>query len=370
MSNNIEDIVRLAQQRQADRAPDPERIRAALPTRAARAARRRRDGTAVAIAAAVAVTVAVVVPVVVLRDGSGGSPSSVAPPSTAAGSATAVPSTAMTVIAGPVRYRPTWLPTGLVEGARQVDVGPTGQITGVTRTWKRTAITHSNDLGGPRLWIGHAVREPAGSGNDGKAVDINGRSGVYHAPSVDDDKSYVEWSADAGRVVTVSQHNLSLTEQDLLRVARSVQPDPAEVKIPVRLGHLPDGLILHGATLMGDSPTSWSALINGVEAVSADTEDKTGPDNKRSRSLTVEVGATTTAAAGGETLTVGGHPARLVGRGSEMPGPWESWDLVVELGRGRLLTIGGSGLKRAEMLAVGEAVEIDAQPDLAWLGQR
>jgi hypothetical protein len=67
MTLELEELVRQAQRRQAERAADPDAIRAALPGAAARLARRRRIGTLVASAATAVLVAAVAVPVNVVR---------------------------------------------------------------------------------------------------------------------------------------------------------------------------------------------------------------------------------------------------------------------------------------------------------------
>jgi hypothetical protein len=72
-------------------------------------------------------------------------------------------------------------------------------------------------------------------------------------------------------------------------------------------------------------------------------------------------------AAGGETLTVGGHPARHPVRTDE-PGKSLIY-LVVDLGKGRLMTLigEGGGISLNDLTKIAEQVEI-TPARLDWLG--
>ena len=151
MNGTMDDLLRQALQRQAERAVDPARVRAALPARAARRARRRYGSLAVGLTAAAALAV-FAVPVLGLDDARSGDPAaSPVPADTPSTSAAAAPLTPDSVA---LRYRPTWLPSGLRERARTVPLGPGNAYDGPVRTWKRADAAGGTDKGGSRLEFG------------------------------------------------------------------------------------------------------------------------------------------------------------------------------------------------------------------------
>lgn len=423
MSRRIEDLIRQAQAHQAERAVAPDRIRAALPTRAARVARRRRNGTLVAVLGAAAVAVAVILPVAALRDGAGGGTlTPAAPPQRSPLEiAEVVPRVVHPLPAAPLRYRPTWLPPGVAERSRLASFGTApGVLNGTVRSWTRHPVGSDGEAKGPALELQlrnlHPTEKPPTDPVDGaKPVDINGKAGQYFATT---GKSYVQWPIDATTMLSVSERGLGLAERDLLRVARSVRPDPSQVISPLRFGWLPDGLTLSMVEFAGDSTANWQARISGEEDVAdppgggtagtpgragatpdgkpggagatpdgvpgapdgAGTKDRPGkptslPSGKSVKELTagrhlsVSVGTLTSAPAGGDPLIVDGRPARFVTRPSK-ESPYPLNYLVVELGEGRLLTLFGGKVTRDELVAIAEQVDVDPTPDLSWLGRQ
>jgi hypothetical protein len=380
---HLEDLVRAAQERQAERAPHPDRIRSALPARAARLARRRRYGAATAVAAAVAVATAVTVPTLALRGGGGAGPQPAAPPSATVAESPAVP------VLAPVglRFRPTWLPDGLAERIRRVSGGGTdlvgavgGEATGaVSRIWTPGPVGTDGHGGSTGLTLDARAATAADDpqANTGKPVDVNGERGYYHG-SRGDQKSYLEWRADAGTVVTIDEHRLGLTESEMVRIARSVRPDPARVQVPLTLGWLPGDLVPLGGEISGDSPTAWLAQLAAVTAPAAgEAAPATPPSGKETkeepRTITVSLSPTTTAPAGGEQVTVGGCPGRLVTR-RDLPGANMLY-LVVDLGEGRLLTVIGSWptanpLTRDDLIRVAANATPGDAGAAAWIGTR
>ena len=356
MTLKLEDLIRGAQQRQAERAPDPDRIRAALPARTARRARRRRNGTLVALVAAAGVAAAVAVPVAVLR-----------PDSTVATQVGAPPpptGPAPTGLSAPLRFHATWLPPGLAERFRAValaDLGP-GRIDGPYRVYTKQPTDGNGNASGPDLTV--QVRRAASANdpeaNTGSPITVNGKPGVFHGTVGGDAKSYVEWRADADWVVSVQQKNLGLTQGDLLRVANSVRADPATFDIPLRFGWLPDGLAPQFATLSGNGPAAWALLVAGEQAGTGTKETA-----KANRGFTVLLGTATPAPAGGTVIQVGNRTGRLVTRAD----PGLAF-VVVDLGGGRLLTmIGQGGVTEQDLIKIAQQTEVTADPDLTWLGK-
>jgi hypothetical protein len=365
----------------------PERILAGLPARARRV-RRRRVGTAGALVAAVAAVVAAVaVPTVVLRpsggNGIGGSGAgAAAPPATpvlpspeATGPGGDVPpeklppvvvtdpeiaSTAPPELAAmPLRYRPTWLPSGIAERSRLgwpgTEDDPAGRPS-AERTWTASPVGESGEAKGSRLSVSFrwAIGPEDPQQYDGMKVTVNGKTGYYHDAG---EKSYLEWRIDGQRVASVSQHGLGLSRSDMVRVAGSTRPDTARLASPVQFDALPRDTEPTFLEITGNSSRSWRARVEvGTPAPGGGTSV-----------LSVEFGASTSATDGGERLTVGGRPARLVTR--ELPGGSQLRYLVVELSSTRLLTVISEYLNRDQLVKVAEGTRT-SEPDLSWLGDR
>ncbi|MEV0127923.1 hypothetical protein AB0H83_05575 [Dactylosporangium sp. NPDC050688] len=358
MTTPIEDLIRAAQQRQAERAHGPDRLLTELPARAARQARRRRYQTLGTVAVAAAVAAALTVPAFGLRNGTSGAPSQPA----AQPSSAATPAATSTFPPVALRYRPTWLPPGLTERIRTGQPVSAGNDSpaSMLRVWTDRPV--GTDGAGVPAQLVMSMRQASGTNdplaNTGVEVDINGTLGYYHAS----DKPYVEWRADAGTVVALQQHELNLSQHDLLRIARSVQPDPAQLLVPLHVGWLPDGMNVITGQVSGDSPAAWMAMLG------AHQQPTSGSSASSQRSITVSLSPTTIAPAGGRSLTVNGHPARLVIRTDR---PMDMRYVVVDLGDGRKLTV--SGVSRADPLTDDDLIRVaeHAAPsdpvDVAWI---
>jgi hypothetical protein len=336
---DIDDLIREAVRRQEMLAVDPDHIRAALPARAAR----RRTRTRVTLATvAAAVAIAVTVPIIVMRDnGNSDEPAT---------SSTAGPSQA----GAPLYYRPTWLPAGMVERRRSVSIH--GALEFAERYWKRASADDS--ASGQQIILTTKVR--ASTEEPAPNVDINGTPGWY-----DDIQSSMSWQVDEDTKLTLMAPELGLSKEVLLRIARSVTPDPTRMRLPLRLDWVPDGVADQRLQVRGDSPTTWKATI-----LSAD--DKV-------HYLAVSVG-TAADTASGETVTINGHTAQLAQvdeKDAERPSYRTKWLLTMDLGDGRQLTVrsGSAGyaaaseLTRDDIIRIAEHVQVDADPDLAWLGR-
>lgn len=366
MNPDIDDLVRDAVRRQEALAVDPERIRARMPVRAARQHRTRRIATLATVGVAAAVAVAVAVPVIALRDpdpgGAGPAASSTAPTT-----GPAIPGLAT----GALKYRPTWLPDGMVERFRAIPLAAApGPKDTTDRMWKPTSLDD-----GPDGHLGLAswnfepsagdtaeppvIRDDHGNVGDtaGHAVDINGKPGYYGTETV-------TWQVDADTKLMLYGPGTGLSEEDMLRIARSVVPDTTELRAPMRLDWLPDGVSGQFLSVSGDSPSKWSSQIfaDGDHAYVA-----------------VSIG-TTPPAAGGEQVTINGRAATLLEDDEDDPiraGYRTSWRLTMDLGDGRYLAVRGgrvptrpgTSLTRDDMVRVAENVVPDPSPDLSWLGQ-
>lgn len=364
MNPDIDDLVRDAVRRQEALAVDPERIRARLPARAARQHRTRRIATLAAIGVAAA---AVAVPVIVLRDpdpgGSGPAASSTAAPTTGP----AIPGLAT----GALKYRPTWLPDGMVERYRAVPLVSTpGPKDTTTRQWQSTSV---DDEASGHIGLAYwpSVRSPADTaippvmtGEGGLSdrapsheVDINGNPGQY-------DTEVVTWQVDADTKLMLYAPGTGLSEDVMLRIARSVVPDTTALRAPLRVDWLPDGIAGEFLDVSGDSPSQWSARIFA--------------DGERGY-VSTSVGTRAPAASGEQLPLAGGRTANLaqVDEEDSARGYRTRWVLTVDLGNGRYLTVLGgdvpggpvNALSREDMVRVAENVVLDPSPDLTWLGR-
>jgi len=355
---DIDDLIRDAVRRQEELAVDPERILTALP---ARTARRRRTFTVAAITA-VAVAAAVTVPVVILREPSAGGPA------TSPTSQTSTDALPPAVASAPLRYRPTWLPAGFVERSRSVPVSdPALPKVTTDRLWKRTSLD-DGELGhlGLSVWdVSEDDTErppPSLTGADGKpadrsAVDINGSSGRY-------DNDIVTWQVGHTKLMLYAP-GAGLTKNEMLRVARSVRPDPASLRIPLRVNWLPDGVLGEFATMQGDSPAKWDSYVmaEGDARYAYVSFGPTVPDPR------------------GDEIIVNGRTAHLASLDEDDPF-WPNqrmhWLLTMDVGDGRYLTIRAGSAKyeqvptplvRDDVVRIAESVVLDQNPDLTWLGR-
>jgi hypothetical protein len=205
----------------------------------------------------------------------------------------------------------------------------------------------------------------------GQKVDINGAGGYYYsAPG--DHKSSVAWSLNAQTPLMLTANHLDIARPDLLRMARTVKPDPGTVAVPVHLRWLPAGWVTTGVTVSGPSAATWRGEVAAGKTApepttSAQRKVQKDRATNPSGSLSVVVGSTTDAPAGGESLSVGGHPARHPVRTDE-PGKTLIY-LVVDLGGGRLMTLigEGGGISLNDLTKIAEQVEI-TPTGLDWLG--
>ncbi len=378
MNTDIDDLVRDAVRRQEELAPDPDRIRAALPAHAARRARRHRTMALAAATVAVA-AIAVTVPAVVLRDAAGPAtpPATNTTGTTDATGATA-PSPAPGMATAPLRYRPTWLPDGMAERFREAPVSDRAnpKLT-TTQLWKSTPIedgpVQSAHIG-LYSWRSDANatthEPPVAIGEGGQPVGVAGHEADVNGRPAHVDDSTVTWQVDDHTKLMLVSPGMNLPEADLLRIARSVRPDTTRLTAPLRADRLPAGLAPESVAVAGNSPRDWRATLiaegKGTQSYVAVSAGIPGtPDNS---------------GAAGETLTVGGRTAHLAQVDMEDPARptyRATWELTVELGEGLVLTVragtkeptGASTLTREDVIAVAEHVVLDPNPDLGWLGR-
>ncbi|MET0496316.1 MAG: hypothetical protein ABW000_24580 [Actinoplanes sp.] len=332
MSQSIEDLVRAAQQEQADRAVDPQRILAALPQRRAQVVRRRRFTLAVA---AVAVAAVAAVPVIALRGGPAPIPPSVTPTPSSPSEPAPAPNTYV-----PLRYKPTWLPVGYQEYYRN------SRLEGSSRVWYRDAPTGPLDHDGPMFFLNVDLEAPE-TATGAQPVDIDGVRGTYLPEG-----HMITWPG-GGFALTVGALNQTPSKATLLRIARSVRLDTEVFRIPFRAPEPPPGLTQVDYNVSGVNPEGWVG-----EIVFGDDPQGIVGD------VSITMGTATRAPQGGTNLRVAGRPARYV----KAPSPRENYFLVVELGAGRLLTVSSSLLSQAEMIKLAEGTGPVTAAALPWIG--
>lgn len=364
MKPDIDDLIRDAVRRQEALAVDPDRIRAVLPARTARQLRTRRMAT---IGVVAAVAVAVAVPVILLREPAVGGDGGPAASSTAPTTGPAIPGLAT----GTLRFRPTWLPDGMVERSRTIPLSATPDPKDTTdRLWKPlSAGDGPTGHLGLASWKfepspGDTAQPPVATGEDGRGgvatdqnVDINGKPGTYGT-------ELVTWQFDADTKLMLYGPGTGLSREDMLRIARSVVQDTTELRAPLRVDWLPDGVSGEFMSVWGDSPAKWGSRIfaDGDRAYVNTSIDTTAP------------------APGGEQVDVGGRPAHLAQVDEEEPirGNYRTrWVLTMDLGDGHHLTVRGgtvpngpaNSLSRDDMIRIAGSVVLDPSPDLTWLGR-
>jgi len=381
VTRDIEKLVRAAAERQADLAVDPERILRTLAERRRPPRHRARNLTIAAAAAAMAVAVAV--PTMVIRGMDRGSQpvaSATGDPSTTAPSSeptTSPPPASPPVLATfTAEYRPTWLPPGLVERTRGWSFASENSIGGgLTRIWTAGPVELGRQVDRSlNASVEFAISplnptEPPQYGPSLREVDINGVTGRVSG------QGSLIWQPDAQTLLTLIA-TPPLPEEDMLRIARSVQPDATRQRALLHLGWLPDGTSASFGTVNANGPNSWEAIT-----VAHDHPDT--PHAAR-RSVVAYVGTVareTGINGSSEQLTVGGRPARLVKPEAGTTDPLEyhiDWLLTVDLGGGRHLTVYYSQhtvdtptqplTTREDAIRVAESVVVDPYPDLAWTG--
>jgi hypothetical protein len=231
-------------------------------------------------------------------------------------------------------------------------------------------------MGGSRLeFAAIALKDGANQfGDVGDPVDINGRPGRFAGAG--EEKSYVHWLIDPQTVIFIEHVDMGLSDEDVLRIARSVQPDPSQLAIPLRLGWLPTGMSPFSAQFAGDSADHWQLEISAMAQQPAGQTSHTKESKESSASserwVYVRLGPTTDAPDGGEPTEINGRPARIAARTAEGPVPGEHTYVVVNLGSGLKLTVYSvvPELPRADLIAVATAAEVGPTPDLSWLGAR
>ena len=368
MIENVEDLIRTVQTHLAERPVHPERVRAKLPVLRDRRVRRRRYSALGTLAVAAGVVLVMAVPVVVLDHRPagpdiGGSPS---------------PITEIDL-----RYRPTLLPDGMQQNSITVNLSGSMAVPEhpkmISRSWTGPAETDAPPALSLSILAATEAAYPASgypNAGQGEPVDINGHAGRYIA---DSGSAVVAWRVDPGTVLTLDSR-LGLPQAELLAIARSTKPDPAQVRLPVRFGWLPPGVAPTVADLSANSTTAWTVNVPAQDAGVALTPAINGGASAINTYIVATLSTKSNdlyAPTGGTATTFRGHPARFVtsedtsDRRVTIVKRW----LVVDLGRSQTLTVFSSAPKSgkfsdADLLKVAEHLSVDADPDLTWIGTR
>jgi len=262
----------------------------------------------------------------------------------------------------PLRYRPTWLPEGLVEQARAAtlrggrpdyqyrrweDPGPRPSAWPPPRDETPDAPTVVLELGPADTVVAAGSWTP---------VTINGVAGRV-SPAVDPSPGVV-WPVDAGLNLRVSVSGVPDPLTVALRVARSVQGDLAAiVESPFTFGWLPAGII-------GEERASVIAAGDRSGYV-------VGLEIDRERQTLVRVvngtGVVDMVPDGGGPVTVRGRP----GLGAVNP-DGASWVSAVDEFGQRIFATGlvSAGLGLPDLVRVVEELTVNLGPDLGWMGRR
>ena len=222
----------------------------------------------------------------------------------------------------PLAYSPGWLPPGLREYGRTT-FNPDPVIP-FERSWARSP-TDDHSL---RMSIRPATKTVDGPGcNSPFNTTIDGRPAYV---SESDPPISMCWLAGHGTSITLDNGSL-LDRRSLLRVARSIRPDPGWAAFPIQppptLRQWPSVYLAngYGSELTGTSPSNWQAVINPG-------------DDRDMNDLWIRLARTTAAPDGGRRLRINDRPARYVEKAG--PGRTElSQYVVVDAGDGWLLTV-------------------------------
>jgi hypothetical protein len=158
-----------------------------------------------------------------------------------------------------------------------------------------------------------------------------------------------------GSTIEIRAVDPGMARDTMLRIARSVRPDPATMEMVFAV-RVPAGQVIAARTVAGISAGKWLATTDLGE------EDPSG--DVVASGASVGVGTVTRAPAGGTTLRVAGHPARYLY--SEVPEAGHY--LVVDLGGGLKLTAFSPDLDQPAIVALAEAVDPPNLGTVAWIG--
>jgi hypothetical protein len=278
-----------------------------------------------------------------------------------------------------LRYSPTWVPPGLREVSRTATLDlahPT-----LVRTWTTDGRDPYGVANNGRLQLNLHGKD-AGR-RSGEPVDISGRLGFYNGapqgrggeavPAFGPGRSSsVVWMPDDETVLVLSDTDLRLPREDMLRMARSVRPDPGRLASPLQAGWMPDDMVLTYLEMVGDSSASWQFQLTyyqRISSVGTGVGDADSDAKLNGLTLQLWIGPTAPARTGGAAITVNGRPARLVSQ-RRVAHPRDVAHVVIDFGLGTPVTVTGIGpWDHADLVRIAENLEVRGLPDLSWLGR-
>ncbi len=263
----------------------------------------------------------------------------------------------------PLGYRITWLPDGMGEEIRDISFLARARARG----WDTApdSVDHSNP--GVHLFV-----TPTAPDNVDRApnVDINGVPGYYGGGSVIwevGDTSFLVWRRKSSSPRRRRSGSPARWSRTPLRCGYrcSSAGCPTAVPSATRKSEEP------GVRVVGNSPTRWEATVLVYDSQAL-----------RAVSLTTNEYMRLLPEPNGEEVIINGRTAQL-SQSAEARGPGHrdyqaSWLLTMDLGDGRHLTVQSGTAKnslatpplsREDMIRIVEHIQLDANPDIGWLGQ-
>ncbi|MFD9735589.1 hypothetical protein [Umezawaea sp. NPDC059074] len=356
-----DDLIREALAKQADLAPPPHAMLAAL-------ARRRRNRTPLVIAVLVTASALVAVAAVITRQ-----PAPVADPAvtqtpTSYTGKPPRPDTKPDYSLGevPLRYEPGWLPDGFVEQFRELYSG------GIyTRQWRNPADPEqlvafsAKAKDGPNPMVEQTFKDAKDD-----RVDLGALGEGRYALPVEPQSTTLLWRGADDRLVWLRAKNLPDPREVLPRIAKAMRTDGKSVHGPVLEVAAPYAgnrtTDSSSYTSTGTSPTDWTVTIATFGTVTP-TEVRLSSDSPDT------TGGTPVRARGTDATFV---PARQVGD------DWTDVMVVVPVGD-LFLTIAGksfqadlrtppkpSAIPLETLVATANATTVADHVDVSWFGKR
>jgi hypothetical protein len=239
-----------------------------------------------------------------------------------------------------VRFRPAELPLQLSQRPLITSLRTVVDDSAAQSIWSVSPVDAADTA--LTLTVHRMTVADQAPGISGIPVQVNGEPGLYHPGQ---GRTAVDWRFDGAFVGTLEEIGLHLAEGDLLAMAESVHAERVPAAAPIL--RLPK-VQWANSELTGDVTGNWMIRVY-VAPEGAEEGDVGAP-------VLLEVGTGTDAPDGGQTMSVGGRPARLVGATKVKY-------LVVDLGSGQKATVIGSG----DLGAWPARISGITAPDLTWL---
>ncbi|GIH15094.1 hypothetical protein [Rugosimonospora africana] len=276
----------------------------------------------------------------------------------------------------PLRYRPGWLPAGMVEVLRMVGADAVNDPDLQLREWRNPGTGRR-----VRLIVGGASSVVT---EGRQRITVQGVSGFVDPDIIPRQNAVaIIWEAALGALVQVV---VDVDEPGSLavpmRIANSVTRDGKSALTPrLAFGWLPAnthesmGRQSHGSSIVMASPHGWAEMATYSEPYSAgaplphlDMPDGLGPvSDALSFGVTATIGPVadvgpSVPAAGGaarDTVTVRGTRGVFV----------SPQILQIPLPKGRTLRVAGAQT-RPDLVRIADSLRIGPDPDVSWVGRR